>query len=645
MEEEKDSIIICEKCNNIPRITMFNSNTIQIDCQICNQQKFKDISYLDKYFSDSKNNKDLFDMPNCNYNEEHKIKAIVYCCKCTKYLCNECLNIHKASIEGKDHKIFVKQKLQNKYYCNVQTHNRRIFDKYCTQCYQYLCSDCKCEHQDEDKFTFNSNLGKEDDEVEKIKENIKKCEMIIENEENKLNNYINNIKKKIDDLKKIFLDYKTRNLKLIKVYKLLIKNREQLKEIRNYNIINNIVINDQFNFNSSEQKNNECLSSIYNGLFSFYTNNNHILTKQYSTSLILNKECPKTIKKIIIINENILAYIYNDLFTKVIILVFLIDNGFFTEIFYCNDFISDIYSLEGDKFIYINKKSNLYICQVQNKEEGIDIIRLHTLDNILFPIFDLNNPNQIIIVSNYEKTFELTFFDSKNNYIISTEEKEFSINIYNNIKTMINSSSVNNYDRAIIHSIFFSTENHYGINQLIESNDKMMKYLERQNINLYKEINNQIIEKKGKEIYIVNSTYINKYLLNLKNKEDLSEDQRKKIQDIINLNKACFEIKKAYLPILIYNSKINNICNFKNQSLLFFGKNYFMNIYSLKAKKFLPLSTDYFFKEDVESYDNFHIKGIFENKIIVDNTQKKIIYTIEKDILFKKHSNIFQIVL
>ena len=53
-------------------------------------------------------------------------------------------------------------------------------------------------------------------------------------------------------IKKLFNEYKERNLKVIHLYMLLIDNYEKIGSIRNYNINNNIVINNDFDLSNSD---------------------------------------------------------------------------------------------------------------------------------------------------------------------------------------------------------------------------------------------------------------------------------------------------------------------------------------------------------------------------------------------------------
>lgn len=76
-------------------------------------------------------------MPKCTYNKNHETKSTIYCFQCSKYLCEECINIHKISFEEKNH-IFIKQYIinifeikkviMNIYYINILLYVKIIYD-------------------------------------------------------------------------------------------------------------------------------------------------------------------------------------------------------------------------------------------------------------------------------------------------------------------------------------------------------------------------------------------------------------------------------------------------------------------------------------------------------------------------------------
>ena len=289
MEQNNYRIVVCEKCKNIPKIILLNKSQIQIECQECNETNIKDFSYFQKFLSNNKND-DLFKLSKCTYNVKHKSTAKFYCFQCNKYFCNDCSKIHN-SFFNENHKT-INQNVSNQYYCKNKEHGEYILDRYCTKCKNYLCPRCKCEHKESYIYYFNSK----EININEIKNKIKECEEIIKNEENSLNNFIKIINTKIENLNKLFKDYKERNLNMILIYKLIINNYEQLKEIKNYNIRENILLNNNFDIKMSEFYANECLFSNYNRKCAFYRYQNHIITKQ-NIKYYINQEYYNKIKK------------------------------------------------------------------------------------------------------------------------------------------------------------------------------------------------------------------------------------------------------------------------------------------------------------------------------------------------------------
>ena len=129
--DNNDKIIICEKCYNIPKITFLNYNKINIECSKCRTSTTKDISYFDK-FKFSKNDKNVFDLPNCSYNEDHEDNsntAIKYCINCEEYLCEDCLKEHNKSF--KNPHTLIDQTIKNDMYCKKEGHDNKKFNIYC----------------------------------------------------------------------------------------------------------------------------------------------------------------------------------------------------------------------------------------------------------------------------------------------------------------------------------------------------------------------------------------------------------------------------------------------------------------------------------------------------------------------------------
>ena len=185
-------------------------------------------------------------------------------------------------------------------------------------------------------------------------------------EEEKFENLKKQLEKKIKILTNLFNDYKKRNDDLISLYKLLIDNFEQIKNINNYDIRNNILLNNNFNVNKSPLNSDDCFDCKFNKLSEYYRNTNHIKTQEISNCYTTSKYCAQTIKKCLLLNEKVvllmlakeknIIFIYknNDNITKTM------------NIFY-NNFIANIYPLNNNKFINLYYNNNLDIKKNKNR--------------------------------------------------------------------------------------------------------------------------------------------------------------------------------------------------------------------------------------------------------------------------------------
>ena len=187
MAQTRDRIIICERCFSIPHIIILSEKNIQLDWNNCNKTIIKDYSYFDKFLNKNIDEK-LFDLEKCNYNKDHQTKASIYCFKCSKNLCNECIKIHDSYIQGTKH-ITISQKIKHQYFCENKGHEEFPLDRYCTKCNIYLCSHCN--HNHNPPRTANLENDRLDYSLED-KENL----YIFENNNENNNNFIKEIKEK-----------------------------------------------------------------------------------------------------------------------------------------------------------------------------------------------------------------------------------------------------------------------------------------------------------------------------------------------------------------------------------------------------------------------------------------------------------------
>ena len=644
MKENKTKIITCEKCFNIPKIIFLNKNKVQIQCPKCQLLKTEDIIYFEKYIS-SNNIKD--ELPKCSYNINHESKAVKYCFKCTKYLCEQCIENHNISFQNKSH-ILLEQKLENQYYCNKEGHNEYIYDRYCQKCQNYLCSHCICEH-DKDEIYFFDELNNKN-KINNVIENINKIKEIIINEEEKLNKVLEELNNKIKILKKMFNDYKKRNLNLISIYELFIDNYKQINSIRNYNLNNNIIINADFDLSNSDffisNINNpaECLSSKYNKLCAFYMNKNHIKTKNYSEHLITNKFCNMDIvKKCIFVDDNIVCLFKNN--NKELYYITQEDSKYKILIANTSN-IKNIYPSGKNNFFTINDKNKFEYWNASSETCKVTDYYNIKHENNYYIIFDLNDKKSIFIVKNDDNTIIINYYYKYSHWSLNYEE--YLLYYYNrgdtlkyiieNIINLITISDINEEEKEQFKNII--KENELIKNGLFKIDNKLTELLDNKIISLYEEIKKKLEKETYETEYILNPNYyFYKLKKELNNKENkLEEKDIKKINYISKLNELCFNIRKKYIHYFLLLTKTNNIYNMDNKNLLFMGEKYLLIKYILKDKEFVPFINNNFLDNKNDNYNDYEIKYLNNDFIIMNNNKKKIIYLIEEndDILLLK---------
>ena len=464
-------IIVCETCFNIPKTTITNKHYVKLECSICNTTSNVELNYFNRFINVNEND-DLFTLPNCNY-RNHESNAVLYCFKCDKYLCHNCLDSHNELYRNKGH-ITINQKLSHKYFCSKRFHEENILNSFCIKCNNYLCRDCKCNHIDRDKYNFEND---DENKIDKIKENIQQCEEILEREERYFNNMKQRLQNKINNLTNLFNDYKNRNSNLIRFFKLLLNNYDQIKNVNNYNIRNNIFLNNNFDLKNSIIYNGECLDSDYNRLSEFYRNTNHIKTQEFSNYYICPKYCVGKIKKCLFLNDNILAFCFDDNveIQNHIMFIYKNKNNEYrrTRMFYKN-FIKNIYPLKKDKYIYLEEDNKLVISSVKIDDNGIKSSTLLSFHDINFVTRDINNnTNNFFVISNSDKSpyfiikyysenlkqnsdkdYENNIENKENMYLVCKESKKFNKNLFENIKKIIDDSNVNAHEKNEINAIF-----------------------------------------------------------------------------------------------------------------------------------------------------------------------------------------------
>ena len=634
-------IITCEKCYSIPRITFLLGNKIKIECFQCKTSIIKDISFFDNYIL----SKNVSDIPQCSYDKNHKSSSVKYCYDCEKFLCNECIKEHNNTFEQAH--IFLDQKIQSNIYCKKEGHNGYKFNKYCTICEQYICPKCKCEHESQYYYLNDPNVDKK---VKKISEKILKSEEIIETEEKELNIFLEKINNRSETLKKMFENYKERNLKVISVYKLLIDNFNKIKYLNNFNLENNIILNDNFDFNLSSSEislkfkyeDNVCLSSLYNKLCNFYLNKNYIITKYHPEYIITKKFCNRKIQKVICINDEKFIFIFekgNSFF-----FLFKTEKNIFNfEEIRFNVIIKDIFLLQDQNFAFLSDGNNIGICKYNNNEYS----KTFEISGICFFLGDLFNKSRFFIVENNSDTFAIKYFfemekkfyernDKYGKFILYIKRKDSSAikNMFIDINSIIENSSIKSKHKDKLKDLFKLPNNVVNKYELLLKIDfSLLEFIDYKTINYYnklKDLKNKkdaIENEPNKDNVIINT---NNVIFKLKSLSKIKGKYKEKLDYILSLYNLIKDIRAIYFDIIAINSKFNNGYNFNNNSIIFLVDKYPFIEFELKNNKFYSPITRNFLPNKDDVYRDFEIKHIFSNFIILNNYNKKGFYILVK---------------
>ena len=460
----------------------------------------------------------------------------------------------------------------------------------------------------------------------------------------------------------MFENYKKRNLRSIALYKILISNYEKMKCIKNYNIENNIFINDNFDLSDSkyylkyyyEDNDNECLSASFNKLYNFYLNKNYVVGNKLYTFFMSKRLCNRKIKKIIMFNKE--CFVIS--FEKGDMLNFLTKNekGEYQLIERSvgnNNEIKDIYEYNNDTSIIISKDNQ--VTRLRKNDDKKDFFMDWGKFGIgEFVVRDLLNKNNFFIIRNDSEYYSIIYYKGKNNdkeceyNIIHTEQKKvFSVEIlFEYINSLIDNCKY--MDKKNIKYLLNHEMKGSEYEQLLQLDNNLLMILDNEAIDIYNEFKDiiEINKNKDKDNAIINTNYIINQLKLLPKKENKQEE--KKVY-ILELYKLINTIRERYMNFLAVNSKINNVYNLNNNFLLFTCEKYLFIEYELKTKKFKSSITSNFIPNDNKNYIDFEIKCIYSNIIIINNELKKIFYIIEKedDIYlikdkYKYLSNIFE---
>jgi len=202
----------------------------------------------------------------------------------------------------------------------------------------------------------------------------------------------------------------------------------------------------------------------------------------------------------------------------------------------------------------------------------------------------------------------------------------------------------------------------------MKENKKMLKNLfknllskdEEENKNILFELKNKLLEEIDKKFFIVYENIIENYLKensnftintnyiifeisNILNNQviNFKKDDIQTINFLVNFYNLCYEIRKLYIYYILISCPINNVYNLNNEYLLFMGQNYLFIKYSLLEREFSPVVTNNFIPASKIDYNDYEIKSILQDYIILNDFNNKYIYIIETKtfLLLKNYYN------
>ena len=538
----------------------------------------------------------------------------------------------------------IEQKIQNKYYC--KNHKEYILERYCKDCKEYLCNKCKCFHENNGIFysIYSFEDQKNKIKIEEAIKNLNKFEEIIESEEMNFNNYILELENKIKLLKEIFNEYKKRNKNYYLFFKILIHNYKKINEIKNYNLENNIIINGNFDLTNSDnfikENNNfssyECFHSKYNKLYAFYMNKSHIKALNYFEHFITQKFCHNDkIKIVIFIDDQKVIFIFDK--SKYLYYLYKKNKNDYEIIKKLNSndsFAKDIYLLKDDKFLSIHENNEILLWKI-NKDNfsSIGIIK-----GINFIIFDLFKKENFFIIEKKNDDFRIKYYNF-NKHLVSIllikNNKYTKKYIFKDINYIINNYEyqIMEENKDMLNNLlknFISRNEENNKNILFELDNKLLEEIDEKSFILYKDLIENNLKENNK--FITNTNYIIFELLNIMNNHFIKfKEYLQKINFLILFYNLIYEIRKSYIYYLLISCPINNVYNLNNEYLLFMGQNYLFIKYSLLEREFTPVVTKNFIPASEIDYDNYEIKSIIQDYIILNDFNNKYIYIIESN--------------
>ena len=181
--------------------------------------------------------------------------------------------------------------------------------------------------------------------------------------------------------------------------------------------------------------------------------------------------------------------------------------------------------------------------------------------------------------------------------------------------------------------------------KIIKIDKELLSFIDREFNNLFQKMKDKL-DINDINIYINNSNYfLFKFRNYLNNRNNLNDEEIENMINALNFIAIFNQIRKKYIWIIVLNTLINKVYNFNDEKLIFLGTNYFIMTYSIKGKEFVPILYGDLIPNK-KNYNNFEIKYISSDSILLDDKENKIIYTIDLDhYLLKKNFNYYSNIL
>ena len=497
-----NELFLCPKCfKKIPLLMSFHiinaqNNKINVN-YVCSCDKELQSINLSDLLTKWKDNKNI--SSKCN---SHSVEG-KYCLKCNRWLCPDCIVVHE-DIKSSHKDLMTKNELILNNKCNE--HNKKNKIGFCCTCYKEICSTCagfnndgheKYTNQDKWKYIFNSFNFNTINQFEKIVSEMNKKILNYKNNQiKKLDKIINDIENLKNEIENKFNSITKNNENLTNFYENLLKTFIVYENIPTY-IINENASKFQFNKNFFIQENesNDTFSEIARAtLETFETCNLYQL--MYYPEIKKDKSLYELdtnngeISSIIQLKDGTIitghynskkASFYRYNFEK------LTENSISTD-----GNITCLCEL-SDKEIAIGMYSpnNIVIYDICEKENGIfkEIKKLQGHSGKIRAVLNLNDN---YLVSGGESSYEIFFWDKKNNYNLSKISTHSS-----NINCLINLSDNKNYFASCSDDKTIKIWNNMSNIKTISCNNPVKQIIQLKNKKI-------VCADSGRNLYIFN---------------------------------------------------------------------------------------------------------------------------------------------